>query len=253
MDLFAAYKRHAEENGEEPLSQKAFGARLTERGFRRDKPDSSRASKKWVWRGMDCPLPPSAPHNSQGFPLIEERTRKKSDFRGAMRNPTHPVFSFPKCRRPLAAPRRLPPSDANGGHFGRRGRSGRVAMTAAALLRELHRAGVKVRLMGASIACRAAHGALTPALRILVREHRAELIALLEEQEPGLEIVVLQNDDGTWPRLERVPAGYRVEWRFRQCPLEGPPTILDLLARWPLGRRRRWAARALQIRELRGC
>ncbi len=46
-DLYAAYIRWAEENGEKALSQKSFGGRLTERGF-----DQYRTGSKRMWMGI---------------------------------------------------------------------------------------------------------------------------------------------------------------------------------------------------------
>ena len=46
-DLYAAYLRWAQENGERPLSQKSFGGRLTERGF-----DHYRTGAKRKWFGL---------------------------------------------------------------------------------------------------------------------------------------------------------------------------------------------------------
>jgi len=58
-DLYAAYKHRAETAGEDVMTQTAFGNALTERGFRKDRPDAGPHRKKTVYLGVA--LGPSGP------------------------------------------------------------------------------------------------------------------------------------------------------------------------------------------------
>ncbi len=49
-DLYAAYKEWTKDANEHAESQKWFGMRLTERGFRREKP--TRGQRVWTWHGL---------------------------------------------------------------------------------------------------------------------------------------------------------------------------------------------------------
>ena len=65
-------------------------------------------------------------------------------------------------------------------------------------------------------------------------------------------LTICQRPDGTWPLPPADWAG-RITWTFARGGLEGPPTLLEVVDRWPLPLRQRWAARALEIRATRGC
>src|SRR5690349_8601809 len=81
----------------------------------------------------------------------------------------------------------------------RRSMKSEQARHAADVLADLARQGITLSIQGEALRCRAPKGALTEALRAMLREHKAELLAFLRTQKeaPANRTSVVR------PKLER--------------------------------------------------